>query len=115
VVWENRRLVAFQDFPAPPGGKKTGAVMENVFVLGYNIKKCLTHINFSRKTGFPAKADAKYDLCLWGRGHILFGGIRQEGYDTGAFDGFCQTALMFGAVAGNAAGQYFASFRNKFP
>jgi hypothetical protein len=29
-------LVAFQGFPAPPGGKKTGAVMENVFVLGYN-------------------------------------------------------------------------------
>jgi hypothetical protein len=28
-------LVAFQGFPAPPGGKKTGAVMENVFVLGY--------------------------------------------------------------------------------
>jgi hypothetical protein len=30
-------LVAFQGFPAPPGGKKTGAVMENVFVLGYSI------------------------------------------------------------------------------
>jgi hypothetical protein len=31
-------LVAFQGFPAPPGGKKTGAVMENVFVLGYRSK-----------------------------------------------------------------------------
>ncbi|MCL1873011.1 MAG: heterodisulfide reductase-related iron-sulfur binding cluster [Clostridiales bacterium] len=31
-------LVAFQGFPAPPGGKKTGRVMESVFVLGY---KCL--------------------------------------------------------------------------
>jgi hypothetical protein len=28
-------LVAFQGFTAPPGDKKTGAVMENVFVLGY--------------------------------------------------------------------------------
>jgi hypothetical protein len=32
-------LVAFQGFPAPPGGKKTGAVMENVFVLGYKYFK----------------------------------------------------------------------------
>jgi hypothetical protein len=39
-------LVAFQGFPAPPGGKKTGAVMENVFVLGYisifHLKICVT-------------------------------------------------------------------------
>jgi len=31
-------LVAFQGFTAPPGGKKTGAVMANVFALGYKFQ-----------------------------------------------------------------------------
>jgi hypothetical protein len=30
-------LVAFQGFPALPGDKKTGAGMENVFVVGYKV------------------------------------------------------------------------------
>ncbi|MCL1873876.1 MAG: hypothetical protein FWF85_07150, partial [Clostridiales bacterium] len=45
-------LVAFQGFPAPPGGKKTGAVMENVFVLGYIYEKRETDmILYLLKTG----------------------------------------------------------------
>jgi len=45
----------------------------------------------------------------------LFGGIGQQGHNTGSFDGFCQAALMFGAVAGYTAGQDFTPFRNEFP
>ena len=44
--FESHFIEIIKTIPAPPGGKKTGAVMENVFVLGYRLNLSLSCCQF---------------------------------------------------------------------
>jgi tellurite resistance protein TehA-like permease len=83
-------LVTFQGFPAPPGGKKTGAVMENVFVLGY---KTQPGISALRRRHLAHFASSLAQLLIMRRGFSVIN-MRDDCYVPKVFTGYSQLFFL---------------------